>query len=239
MCTYKHTHTTNNINLLNAWTMRQLLTLVFCFCQPQDGYRMVQQFQFLGWPMYRDTPVSKRSFLKLIRQVDKWQEEYDGGEGRTVVHCLYDFFTPSLSISVTHKGHTVHRQRGHMKQDSFLISINWFKKHTYRCKNLCNLPNCHILAWMHMSGLHSITVITRCTAMSITRFSDYITVRLIWTRLLSQRRMCVQRITEDHLLCNYCCWIFQTTDSCSLVLDSNHKYSLKTALVRFCICVLL
>nr|XP_021322118.1 receptor-type tyrosine-protein phosphatase mu-like [Danio rerio] len=56
--------------------------------QPQDGYRMVQQFQFLGWPMYRDTPVSKRSFLKLIHQVDKWQEEYDGGEGRTVVHCL-------------------------------------------------------------------------------------------------------------------------------------------------------
>ncbi|XP_069033686.1 receptor-type tyrosine-protein phosphatase mu-like isoform X6 [Embiotoca jacksoni] len=56
--------------------------------QPQDGYRMVQQFQFLGWPMYRDTPVSKRSFLKLVHQVDKWQEEYDGGEGRTVVHCL-------------------------------------------------------------------------------------------------------------------------------------------------------
>ncbi|OBS70511.1 hypothetical protein A6R68_00950, partial [Neotoma lepida] len=54
----------------------------------QDGHRMVQQFQFLGWPMYRDTPVSKRSFLKLIRQVDKWQEEYNGGEGRTVVHCL-------------------------------------------------------------------------------------------------------------------------------------------------------
>lgn len=50
---------------------------------------MVQQFQFLGWPMYRDTPISKRSFLKLVHQVDKWQEEYDGGEGRTVVHCLY------------------------------------------------------------------------------------------------------------------------------------------------------
>ncbi|KAL0156044.1 hypothetical protein M9458_047290, partial [Cirrhinus mrigala] len=59
-----------------------------CFSVMNDGYRMVQQFQFLGWPMYRDTPVSKRSFLKLIRQVDKWQEEYDGGEGRTVVHCL-------------------------------------------------------------------------------------------------------------------------------------------------------
>lgn len=66
-----------------------VLTAWFSLClQPQDGYRMVQQFQFLGWPMYRDTPVSKRSFLKLVHQVDKWQEEYDGGEGRTVVHCL-------------------------------------------------------------------------------------------------------------------------------------------------------
>ncbi|XP_075441450.1 receptor-type tyrosine-protein phosphatase mu isoform X1 [Ascaphus truei] len=61
---------------------------IYNAARPQDGYRMVQQFQFLGWPMYRDTPMSKRSFLKLIRQVEKWQEEYNGGEGRTVVHCL-------------------------------------------------------------------------------------------------------------------------------------------------------
>ncbi|KAM9775335.1 receptor-type tyrosine-protein phosphatase mu-like isoform 1-T1 [Syngnathus typhle] len=54
--------------------------------RPQDGYRMVQQFQFLGWPRYRDTPVSKRSFLKLLHLVDKWQD--DGGDGRTLVHCL-------------------------------------------------------------------------------------------------------------------------------------------------------
>ncbi|XP_054621436.1 receptor-type tyrosine-protein phosphatase mu-like isoform X1 [Dunckerocampus dactyliophorus] len=56
--------------------------------RPQDGYRMVQQFQFLGWPMYRDTPVNKRSFLKLLHLVDKWQDDYDGGDGRTLVHCL-------------------------------------------------------------------------------------------------------------------------------------------------------
>ncbi|XP_034038978.1 protein tyrosine phosphatase receptor type Ma [Thalassophryne amazonica] len=61
---------------------------IYNTARPQDGYRMVQQFQFLGWPMYRDTPISKRSFLKLVHQVDKWQEEYDGGEGRMVVHCL-------------------------------------------------------------------------------------------------------------------------------------------------------
>ncbi len=76
---------------LHTYTRLSCLSVMdVCFVsQPQDGYRMVQQFQFLGWPMYRDTPVSKRSFLKLIRQVDKWQEEYDGGEGRTVVHCLW------------------------------------------------------------------------------------------------------------------------------------------------------
>ncbi|XP_038141861.1 receptor-type tyrosine-protein phosphatase mu-like isoform X7 [Cyprinodon tularosa] len=61
---------------------------IYNTARPQDGFRMVQQFQFLGWPMYRDTPVSKLSFLKLVHQVDKWQDEYDGGEGRTVVHCL-------------------------------------------------------------------------------------------------------------------------------------------------------
>lgn len=73
---------------LCAMAINLLSSFLDVLIQPQDGYRMVQQFQFLGWPMYRDTPISKRSFLKLIRQVDKWQEEYDGGEGRTVVHCL-------------------------------------------------------------------------------------------------------------------------------------------------------
>lgn len=62
---------------------------------------MVQQFQFLGWPMYRDTPVSKRSFLKLVHQVDKWQEEYDGGEGRTVVHCLYALHYTTTQLNAT------------------------------------------------------------------------------------------------------------------------------------------
>ncbi|KAK7878441.1 hypothetical protein WMY93_034315 [Mugilogobius chulae] len=39
-------------------------------------------------PQDGDTPSSKRSFLKLVALVEKWQDEYDGGEGRTVVHCL-------------------------------------------------------------------------------------------------------------------------------------------------------
>lgn len=56
--------------------------------QPQDGYRLVQHFQFIGWPAYRDTPLSKRSILQLVRRLAKWQDQYDGGDGRTVVHCL-------------------------------------------------------------------------------------------------------------------------------------------------------
>uniref|UniRef100_A0A8D0GVL3 protein-tyrosine-phosphatase n=1 Tax=Sphenodon punctatus TaxID=8508 RepID=A0A8D0GVL3_SPHPU len=56
--------------------------------KPQDGYRIVQHLQYIGWPAYRDTPPSKRSLLKVIRRLEKWQEQYDGRDGRTVVHCL-------------------------------------------------------------------------------------------------------------------------------------------------------
>ncbi|KAF3831909.1 hypothetical protein GH733_000721, partial [Mirounga leonina] len=56
--------------------------------QPQEGYLMVQQFQYLGWASHREVPGSKRSFLKLILQVEKWQEECEEGEGRTIIHCL-------------------------------------------------------------------------------------------------------------------------------------------------------
>uniref|UniRef100_A0A3B3VWJ3 Receptor-type tyrosine-protein phosphatase kappa n=1 Tax=Poecilia latipinna TaxID=48699 RepID=A0A3B3VWJ3_9TELE len=56
--------------------------------RPQEGYLMVRQFQYLGWAGHRDVPASKRSFLKLILQVDQWQREGEEGEGRTIVHCL-------------------------------------------------------------------------------------------------------------------------------------------------------
>uniref|UniRef100_A0A671XL60 Receptor-type tyrosine-protein phosphatase kappa n=1 Tax=Sparus aurata TaxID=8175 RepID=A0A671XL60_SPAAU len=63
-----------------------------CVCcslsQPQEGYLMVRQFQYLGWAGHREVPASKRSFLKLILQVDQWQREGEEGEGRTIVHCL-------------------------------------------------------------------------------------------------------------------------------------------------------
>ncbi|XP_069074925.1 receptor-type tyrosine-protein phosphatase mu isoform X14 [Pleurodeles waltl] len=86
-----HRHGPIQVEFVSADLEEDIISRIFRIynaSRPQDGYRMVQQFQFLGWPMYRDTPVSKRSFLKLVQQVDKWQEEYNGGEGRTVVHCL-------------------------------------------------------------------------------------------------------------------------------------------------------
>ncbi|XP_063064627.1 receptor-type tyrosine-protein phosphatase mu-like [Engraulis encrasicolus] len=86
-----HRHGPLQVEFVSADLEEDVISRIFRIynaARPQDGYRMVQQFQFLGWPMYRDTPVSKRSILKLIHQVDKWQEEYDGAEGRTVVHCL-------------------------------------------------------------------------------------------------------------------------------------------------------
>uniref|UniRef100_A0A669CV75 protein-tyrosine-phosphatase n=1 Tax=Oreochromis niloticus TaxID=8128 RepID=A0A669CV75_ORENI len=56
--------------------------------RPQEGYLMVRQFQYLGWSGHREVPASKRSFLKLVLQVDQWQREGEEGEGRTIVHCL-------------------------------------------------------------------------------------------------------------------------------------------------------
>uniref|UniRef100_A0A672T6A9 protein-tyrosine-phosphatase n=1 Tax=Sinocyclocheilus grahami TaxID=75366 RepID=A0A672T6A9_SINGR len=99
-----HRHGPIQVEFVSADLEEDIISRIFRIynaARPQDGYRMVQQFQFLGWPMYRDTPVSKRSFLKLIRQVDKWQEEYDGGEGRTVVHWAWlskDLYTSKRTL---------------------------------------------------------------------------------------------------------------------------------------------
>ncbi|KAL0623835.1 Receptor-type tyrosine-protein phosphatase kappa [Plecturocebus cupreus] len=68
-----------------------VINRIFRICnltRPQEGYLMVQQFQYLGWASHREVPGSKRSFLKLILQVEKWQEECEEGEGRTIIHCL-------------------------------------------------------------------------------------------------------------------------------------------------------
>ncbi|XP_062324074.1 receptor-type tyrosine-protein phosphatase kappa [Osmerus eperlanus] len=68
-----------------------VISRLFRICnltRPQEGYLMVRQFQYLGWAGHREVPGSKRSFLKLILQVDKWQQECEEGEGRTIIHCL-------------------------------------------------------------------------------------------------------------------------------------------------------
>uniref|UniRef100_UPI00398ED632 receptor-type tyrosine-protein phosphatase U isoform X4 n=1 Tax=Pristiophorus japonicus TaxID=55135 RepID=UPI00398ED632 len=52
----------------------------------QEGQLIVQHFQYLRWSAYREIPESKKSFLNLLRQVEKWQAEC--GEGRAIVHCL-------------------------------------------------------------------------------------------------------------------------------------------------------
>ncbi|EPY79321.1 hypothetical protein CB1_000932031 [Camelus ferus] len=105
-----HRHGPIQVEFVSADLEEDIISRIFRIynaARPQDGYRMVQQFQFLGWPMYRDTPVSKRSFLKLIRQVDKWQEEYNGGEGRTVVHCLGTFCAISIVCEMLRHQRTV------------------------------------------------------------------------------------------------------------------------------------
>ncbi|XP_067092580.1 receptor-type tyrosine-protein phosphatase T [Osmerus mordax] len=79
------------VEFISADIDDDIINRIFRICnmaRPQDGYRLVQHFQFIGWPGYRDTPLSKRSLLQLVRRLGKWQEQYDGGDGRTVVHCL-------------------------------------------------------------------------------------------------------------------------------------------------------
>ncbi|KAG8446187.1 hypothetical protein GDO86_013875 [Hymenochirus boettgeri] len=79
------------VEFVSADIDEDVISRIFRICnmaRPQDGYRIVQHLQYIGWPAYRDTPPSKRSILKVVQRVEKWQEKYDGREGRTVVHCL-------------------------------------------------------------------------------------------------------------------------------------------------------
>uniref|UniRef100_A0A674AIF4 protein-tyrosine-phosphatase n=1 Tax=Salmo trutta TaxID=8032 RepID=A0A674AIF4_SALTR len=73
------------VEFISADIDEDIINRIFRICnmaRPQDGYRLVQHFQFIGWPAYRDTPLSKRSILQLVRRLAKWQEQYDGGDGR-------------------------------------------------------------------------------------------------------------------------------------------------------------
>lgn len=80
--------------------------------QPQEGYLMVRQFQYLGWAGHREVPASKRSFLKLILQVDQWQREGEEGEGRTIVHCLW-VHVPAGSVTYGRElGHNIKNNSG-------------------------------------------------------------------------------------------------------------------------------
>ncbi|KAM6053075.1 LOW QUALITY PROTEIN: receptor-type tyrosine-protein phosphatase T [Theristicus caerulescens] len=79
------------VEFVSADIDEDIINRIFRICnmaRPQDGYRIVQHLQYIGWPAYRDTPPSKRSLLKVVRKLEKWQEQYDGRDGRTVVHCL-------------------------------------------------------------------------------------------------------------------------------------------------------
>ncbi|NWI92348.1 PTPRT phosphatase, partial [Pitta sordida] len=79
------------VEFVSADIDEDIINRIFRICnmaRPQDGYRIVQHLQYIGWPGYRDTPPSKRSLLKVVRRLEKWQEQYDGRDGRTVVHCL-------------------------------------------------------------------------------------------------------------------------------------------------------
>uniref|UniRef100_A0A3B5KBE6 protein-tyrosine-phosphatase n=1 Tax=Takifugu rubripes TaxID=31033 RepID=A0A3B5KBE6_TAKRU len=110
-----HAHTHTHTHNLEEDVISRIFR-IYNTARPQDGYRMVQQFQFLGWPMYRDTPISKRSFLKLVHQVDKWQE--DNGGGRSGVFCSINIVCEMLRqqrcVDVFHAVKTLRNNKPNM-----------------------------------------------------------------------------------------------------------------------------
>ncbi|XP_061418301.1 receptor-type tyrosine-protein phosphatase kappa-like isoform X3 [Lethenteron reissneri] len=77
--------------------------------RPQDGYRTVQHFQYAGWALRKDVPASRRSFLHLAAQVEKWQQEY-GAEGRVLAHCLNGSGRTGLFCAATNVCEMIRRQ---------------------------------------------------------------------------------------------------------------------------------
>ncbi|XP_026096839.1 receptor-type tyrosine-protein phosphatase U isoform X2 [Carassius auratus] len=77
------------VELLSRSTDDNIITRLFRvtnITRLQEGHLVVRHFQFLRWSAYREIPDSKKAFLNLLAQVQKWQREC--GDGRTVVHCL-------------------------------------------------------------------------------------------------------------------------------------------------------
>ncbi|KAK3525234.1 hypothetical protein QTP86_024949 [Hemibagrus guttatus] len=77
------------VELLSRSTDDDVITRLFRvnnITRLQEGNLVVRHFQFLRWSAYRDIPDSKKAFLTLLAQVQKWQREC--GDGRIVVHCL-------------------------------------------------------------------------------------------------------------------------------------------------------
>ncbi|KAL6031905.1 hypothetical protein STEG23_018595, partial [Scotinomys teguina] len=57
------------VEFVSADIDEDIIHRIFRICnmaRPQDGYRIVQHLQYIGWPAYRDTP-SKRSLLKVVQ----------------------------------------------------------------------------------------------------------------------------------------------------------------------------
>uniref|UniRef100_A0A671NHT4 Receptor-type tyrosine-protein phosphatase U n=1 Tax=Sinocyclocheilus anshuiensis TaxID=1608454 RepID=A0A671NHT4_9TELE len=77
------------VELLSRSTDDNVITRLFRVTnikRLQEGHLVVRHFQFLRWSAYREIPDSKKAFLNLLAQVQKWLREC--GDGRTVVHCL-------------------------------------------------------------------------------------------------------------------------------------------------------
>ncbi|XP_067862893.1 receptor-type tyrosine-protein phosphatase U-like isoform X2 [Heptranchias perlo] len=77
------------VELVSRTTDEEIVTRLFRvqnLSRLPEGQLVVRHFQYLRWSAFREIPESKKSFLNLLKQVEKWQTEC--GEGRAIVHCL-------------------------------------------------------------------------------------------------------------------------------------------------------
>uniref|UniRef100_A0A8C2FM29 Receptor-type tyrosine-protein phosphatase kappa n=1 Tax=Cyprinus carpio TaxID=7962 RepID=A0A8C2FM29_CYPCA len=110
-----HRHGPIQVEFVSADLEEDIISRIFRIynaARPQDGYRMVQQFQFLGWPMYL-TKFTKKVFLGL-----KTQDVGLNGGGRSGTFCAISIVCEMLchqhSVDVFHAVKTLRNNKPNM-----------------------------------------------------------------------------------------------------------------------------
>uniref|UniRef100_A0A4W5ME37 protein-tyrosine-phosphatase n=1 Tax=Hucho hucho TaxID=62062 RepID=A0A4W5ME37_9TELE len=109
------------VEFISADIDEDIINRIFRICnmaRPQDGYRLVQHFQFIGWPAYRDTPLSKRSILQLVRLVKEAQRD-----GTFCAICsISEMIQQQNIVDVFHTVKTLRNNKSNMVETMIFLS---------------------------------------------------------------------------------------------------------------------